>query len=222
MRAREAPPPLPPESRTVGQLVAEAIRLYGRRFWRSLALGIGPAALGIAAGGLERGEWLALMTTAGGLVLSASYVGAAAIAGGREFEPRRWALALAAGVLVFVPFPFLLLAFILPAVAWLALVGLVVPVLVLERRGLRDSFARALELARADYVHALGSLATLVIIVFLTQTVLFFLLIGQGEQTGRIAVFLASLVVSPLLFLGAALLYFDQEARARARGRRKR
>src|SRR2546430_4285505 len=41
------PPPLPPETRTVGQLVAETIRLYGSRFWRSLALGVVPAAAGL-------------------------------------------------------------------------------------------------------------------------------------------------------------------------------
>ena len=32
---------LPPADRTVGQLVAETIRLFGGRFWRSLALGLG-------------------------------------------------------------------------------------------------------------------------------------------------------------------------------------
>src|SRR5919204_450085 len=45
MPRRDLPPPLPPETRTVGQVVAEAIRLYGARFWPSLALGIGPALL---------------------------------------------------------------------------------------------------------------------------------------------------------------------------------
>src|SRR5439155_5481440 len=34
------PAPLPPETRTVGQLVAETIRLYGERFWVSLPLGL--------------------------------------------------------------------------------------------------------------------------------------------------------------------------------------
>ena len=42
---RDLPPPLPPETRTVGQVVAETIRLYGNRFWPSLALGISPAVL---------------------------------------------------------------------------------------------------------------------------------------------------------------------------------
>ncbi|HEY6149591.1 MAG TPA: hypothetical protein VIW19_03655, partial [Gaiellaceae bacterium] len=46
--AREPlPPPLPPETRTIGQLVAESVNLYRRNFWPSLALGIGPAAAGI-------------------------------------------------------------------------------------------------------------------------------------------------------------------------------
>ena len=33
----QLPPPLPPETRTVGQLVAESVRLYGDNFWPSLA-----------------------------------------------------------------------------------------------------------------------------------------------------------------------------------------
>ena len=36
----ELPPPLPPETRTVGQLVAETIRAYGNSFWRVLPLGL--------------------------------------------------------------------------------------------------------------------------------------------------------------------------------------
>ena len=205
----------------MGQLVAEAVRLYGRRFWPSLALGLGPALLTLLTQVLDRRTQILVTATVGGALLTGSYVGAAALAGNAR-PRRRWWLALAAGILVFAPFPFLVLFFILPGLAWLALVGLVVPVIVLERRGFRASFVRAVELARVDYVHALGSLATLAIVVFLTQAALFFVLRGTGEQTMRIAGFLASLVVSPLLFLGAALLYFDQAARvaAPARGAR--
>jgi hypothetical protein len=206
------PPPSAPAERTVGQLVAEAIRLYGRRFWRSLALGIAPATLGLVVRELDQGLALLVLVTAGGLALSASYVGASALAGEAALG-RGWLTALAAGFLVWAPFPLLVTIFVLPGLAWLALVGLVVPVLVLERKGFRDGFRRALELARADYIHALGSLAALAIVAFVSQAVLFFLLRGQGEQTLRLAAFLASLVVSPLLFLGAALLYFDQAAR---------
>ena len=207
------PEALPPEERTVGQLVAESIRLYGRRFFPSLALGLGPAALNALAR-VAGDAAVVLVPTVGALILSASYVGACVIAG----ELRGSALkAFLVGALVFVPFPFLSLLFLLPGLAWLAFLGLVVPVLVYERLGVRDALARATRLARADFIHALGSLAALAIVVFLTQGVLLFLLRGAGEQTLDVAAFLASAVVSPLLFLGAALLYFDQAARENAK-----
>jgi hypothetical protein len=164
------------------------------------------------AGGLAYNDWLLLMTTAGSIVLSASYVGAVAVVADARLD-RRALLALAAGTIAFLPAPILLFGAILPAVAWVALVGLVVPVVMLEQRGLRESFLRAVRLASADYVHALGSLATLVIVVAVSIGVLAFLLLGAGQQTARVAFFLANLVLSPLLFLGSALLYFDQKAR---------
>ena len=208
------PPPLPPAERTVGQLVAESMRLYGRRFWPSLALGIPPSILNLLARTLDETALLVVVPVAGGLLLSASYLGAVALAAER---PVRVWQPLLGGLLVFLPFPFLVAFFILPGLAWLAALGLIVPVLALERVGFGFAFLRAYRLARADFVHALGSLATLAILVFLTQSGLFFLLRGTSDQTLAIASFVASLVVSPLLFLGAALLYFDQEARDNAR-----
>lgn len=213
------PPALPPETRTVGQLVAETIRLYGRRFWAALALGLALAAIDQIATGFSRTTWLVFTATGGGALLSAAYVGACVIASDRQLDRRTLVTAWAAGLIAFVPFPFLLVMFVLPGVAWLALVGLVVPVVALEGRGLREAFSRAVLLARADYVHAVGSLATLVLTFFLTRLVLFFLLRGLGDAADRVAAFLADLVLSPLLFLGAALLYYDQAARAdRVRG----
>ena len=212
---RELPPPLPPETRTVGQLVAEAVRFYGRRFWPSLALGVPAAILVVALAPLDRLERLLVLVTAGTVLVTISYAAACVLV---SEEERRGSLpgALAAGVLVFAPVPLLTSAFILPGLAWLAFFGLAVPAVLLEGRGFRASFRRAVELARADYVHALGSLATLVIVVFLCQAVLFFLLRGAGEAAVEVAAFLASLVISPLLFLGGALLYFDQAARVRS------
>jgi hypothetical protein len=208
------PPPLPPEERTVGQLVAESLRLYGRRFWPSLALGIPPSILNVLSRTLEDEVLLVAVPLLGGVLLSISYVGAVALAADRPVDVPR---ALVAGALAFAPFPLLVAVFVLPGLVWLAAVGLVVPVVALERRGFADGFRRAFALARVDFVHALGSLATLAIVVFLTQSVLFFLLRDTSDQTIEIAAFLASMVVSPLLFLGAAMLYFDQEARDNAR-----
>jgi hypothetical protein len=223
----ELPPPLPPETRTVGQLVAESIRLYSRRFWPSLALGVGPALVAVVQSPLGLAWRLVVLVTVGGAVLTASFVGATAIAA--ELRPDRRALgtALLGGMLAFAPFPVLASFLLLPGVAWLALVGLVVPVALIERRPLLDSFRRAAALARADYVHAAGSLATLALVALLTSFVLFFLLRDQADAALVAAGFLAILVISPLLFLGAALLYFDQEARLRVerqpvRSRRQR
>jgi hypothetical protein len=211
------PPPLPPEERTVGQLVAEAIRLYGRRFWLALPLGLSVALLDLVEFG--RPQWVVFMLTGGAVLLTASYTAASALAAGTRLAPRSALTAMTAGVLVFLPFPLLVLFFILPGVAWLAFVGLVVPVAVIERRGFLDSLRRATRLARADYVHALGSLATLTILYFVVRTMLILLLSGTGDQTERVAVFLGDLVLSPLLFLGAALLYFDQAARYERRSK---
>jgi len=213
-RSEPLPPPLPPERRTVGQLVAEAIRFYGRRFWPSLALGLSLATLNQLAVSLPRQEQVVLTASLGAVLLSASLVGACALVA--DVRPPLSVVlgAVALGAVLFVPAPFLALLFVLPAVAWLALVGLAVPAYLLERRSLRSSLVRGVALARADYVHALGSLATLAITYFLTRTVLLFLLRGQADVTLRAAGFLADLVVSPLLFLGAAILYVDQAARA--------
>jgi hypothetical protein len=202
-----------PENRTVGQLVSDAVRLYGERFWRALLLGIPPAILfTVLLSRRDYGAWLAIMATAGGLLLSLSYVGACLLAA-KVAVGRRALLAVAVGAAIFVPFPFLLYFFVLPALAWLALVGLSIPALLVERLRVREALARGVELARADYVHALGSLATLFIVCVLTVGVLLLLLRQAGEQPVRIAAFLAITMVSPVLFLGSALLYFDQVAR---------
>jgi hypothetical protein len=216
------PPPLPPETRTVGQLVAEAIRLYGRRFWLALPLGTSVAVLEQVLIEFGNELRLVLLATVGGVLLSASYAAASALAANTRLTKASTLVAIAAGAVVFVPFPLLVLGFVLPGIAWLAFVGLVVPVAVIERAGFRAVFGRATELARADYVHALGSLSTLVILYVLTRLVLVLLLRGSGDQTERVAIFLADLVISPLLFLGAALLYFDQRARVRSAKPRRR
>ena len=209
------PPPLPPETRTVGQLVAETVRLYGARFFPVLALGLSLAALDGVSLGRSANEQTVVLWLFTPLI-TVSYVGACVlVAEGRP--PRRALLVgLAVGIVVWLPVPLLFRFVILPALAWLALLGLAVPAAVIERRGFVDSFRRGLELARADFVHAFGSLATLAIVYFLSRTVLLFLLRTQGDNAIRTAGFLADLVLSPLLFLGSAMLFVDQAARVRS------
>src|SRR6266550_6558877 len=162
MARTQLPPPLPPETRTVGQLVAESIRLYGARFWPSLALGIGPALLGIAAAELDGAVRAAIVLGAGPFVLASSYAGAVALV--RPIGRGRYVtVALAVGYVAFLPVC-VSRVWIFPgiyplALAWLALVGLAVPAALVERRGYSDALRRGVQLARADYVHAIGSLA---------------------------------------------------------------
>lgn len=208
------PAALPPETRTVGQLIAETVRLYQRRFWAALALGVPPAALTLVGAALPSRLRFVFAPTAGAVALSVSLVAASCIVLERRPAPRQLAIAFACGCVTFVPAPFLTLLFILPAFAWIALVGLSVPAAVAEPLGFVPAIARGTKIARADLAHAIGSVVTLALVAFLTQTVLFFLLRGSGHATLWAASFLAVLVISPLVFLGVALLYLDQAARA--------
>jgi hypothetical protein len=212
----ELPPPLPPETRTVGQLVAETIRAYGANFWRSLPLGLPLAVMAQVIYGYGFTTQIELLCLAAPLT-SAAYLAAVLTVFDVRPPTRVLVRAYLVGVLVWLPAPILLRLFILPAVAWLALFGLAVPAIVQEQLGFREALARARRLATADFVHALGSLCTLVIVFVLSAAVLGVLLQGQGSNTLRVAGFLAVLVLSPLLYLGGALLYFDQAARVGSR-----
>jgi hypothetical protein len=207
------PAALPPAERTVGQLIAESIRLYGAHFKRALLLGIAPAVLVVVGTHVSRSALWVITPTVSAALVSAAYVGACVLVLERRPPNRRLVLAWLVGWIVFVPVPLLVIGFVLPALLWLAAFGLVVPVLVVENVAPRAAFARAWQLARAGYVHVLGSLATLAIVVLLTQGMLAFLLRGTGGTALSTAFFLANVVVSPLLFIGSALLYVDQTAR---------
>jgi ABC-type amino acid transport system permease subunit len=238
-RPREPlPPPLPPKTRIVGQLVAETVAFYRHHFFQVLPLGVSVAALTqltvafgrkpLRARGHPSGQNLhdpqsvlggGIETTIvlGALLLTVSYIAAIVLVTGTRPDRGRILTAYAAGVLVFIPTPILAQLLILPAVAYLALVGWVVPAAIVEGLGFRDSFRRAVQLARVDYVHAAGGLATLVIVFYLTRLMLALLLRSGGESTERVAAALSDLVLSPMLFVGSALLYLDQSARLEAK-----
>jgi len=209
---RPLPPPLPPAERTVGQVVAEAIRLYGDRWAPCLALGLPIALVDQASEGRSLNVQT-LILWVGTPLLTAAFVGAVVLVAPGAVPRRALVTAYACGLLVFGPVPVLVRLYVLPALAWLALFGLSVPAAALEGLGVRAALTRGRQLASADYVHALGSLCALGIVYFVTRAMLFFLLRGQADAAERVAAFLGDLVLSPLLYLGAALVYFDQSAR---------
>ena len=206
------PQALPPGERTVGQLVAESIRAYGNRFWAVLPLGI-PLAVSTQVSLGHSANVQTVVLLAFGPLVAAAYVRACSLVHGTRATLRAFALA----VLIFAPVPILARLIVLPAVAWLALFGLAVPASMIEQLGFRAALERGRRLATADYVHALGSLAALVIVVGVSDLTLIALLRSQGQNGQRAAHALADLVLSPLLYIGGALLYVDQLARMGAR-----
>ena len=179
------PPALPPETRPVGQLIAESIKLYGRRFWPSLALGLPIGIFGAVARAFDGWTYAIFSVTVGALLLTLTYVGAAVIAAERPIPRRRLFVAFAAGIVVFLPFPVLVQLYILPAVAWFALVGLAVPAAVIEGTGFVASLKRGFQLGRADYVHSLGTMAALGILFYLSTRVLAVALNARQRSGGR-------------------------------------
>lgn len=202
------PVALPPAERTVGQLVAETVRFYGDHFWQVLPLGLAFVALEAAAlHGTVLVQTLILWAFAP--VFSAAYVRASNLVHGK---PWSWS-AFVAAVLIFLPFPILVRLFILPGLVWFALVGLAVPAAVVEQLGVRAALGRGWQLARADLVHAIAGLVTLGFIYFVTRYALLVTIQQFGDQSQTAAGLIADLVLSPLVFVGAALLYVDQAAR---------
>ena len=204
------PPPLPPGERPVGQVIAEAIRLYGKRFWACLAIGAPIGAFGALTSFLHGWSNVIVSLTLGAVLLTLTYVAAAAIVAGRPVPRRRLAVAFAAGLIVFVPFPALVFLYVFPAVAWLALVGLAVPAAVIEGTGVVASLKRGFRLGKADYVHSLGTLASLGIVFYLSTRVLALALNAGSGQAAEIARPVAEGFLWPVVVLGASLLYFDR------------
>ena len=205
--AESRPAALPPAERTVGQLVAESIRFYGDHFWAVLALGLPFVGLDL----LSYHELWWKQVIVGYIVgpfICAAYVRAGMLVTGSFWSWRAYAAAL----LVYIPYP-VLGVYVLPAVLWFALFGLGIPAAVREGLGVRDTVRRGLELGRADLVHAIGGLATLVIVVGVSRLALEVLLNTQGGQAREVAVVLADFILSPLFYVGGALLYVDQAAR---------
>jgi hypothetical protein len=201
----------------VGQLVGEAIRAYGARFWKSLVLGLPVVVANALVWARPSGDLRLTLLPITALLISASYVLALGFVTGANVRSRRGVVAYCLAVVLFLPVPLLVAIFILPALVWLSLLGLAVPAVLVEGLGVRAALVRGIRLARADFAHVLGGLATLGLVVIISQFSLYFVLREYADNTRMIAAALAALVVSPVVFLGSALLYVDQEARLRHR-----
>lgn len=210
----------------LGEILAETVRLYGERFWAALALGVVYTAAIAGAAIIHAGLYFVVAA----FMVVVAYAGASRIAVGDSFGEAWGQVAVRLPVMLVlalvVGLPFVLatsyLVFLLIAAAWIGLIGFAVPVAMLEREGEKPSFAarvaypleRALALARVDLLHAAGVAAALVLLNYVLAIVLGVTLAGFGDSSRTVAVLLAQIVLAPLFFLGLAILYFEQKARA--------
>jgi hypothetical protein len=222
-------PPPPNRPLKLSELVAETIRLYGDRPAASLGLGAVVAGAFLLAGAAPALLEVLILS----LAFTLSYAAAARLASGDSF-PEAWAqvalrLPVLAILTLIVAVPFALavgfLLLLIFAVLWLALSGFSIPVAMLEREAdgsgafgrLSHALDRSLRLARAEYLHAAGVAAALVLIYLVFGILIGGALTGFADNSETAAVALVQLVLSPFFFLGLSVLYFEQRARVAER-----
>src|SRR5450631_608310 len=116
---RELPAAAPPGERAVGQLIAETIRTYGDHFWRALPLGLPLAIASAVISGHAINAQVAILCAFAPL-FSAAYVYASLLALDlRSVSRRRMLFATVLGMLIWLPAPVFLRAYVLPMFLWL-------------------------------------------------------------------------------------------------------
>jgi hypothetical protein len=213
----------------LSEVFAEAIRVYGARLGAALGLGLaftGPLLAGLH---VHPVAWFAFATVGFG----ATYAASCRIAAGDSFLEAWSQVAFRAPVLVplffAVALPFVVTLYygilVLVGAAWLAVSGFAIPVAMLEGGpGSSGTFSRitlsldrSIQLARVDYLHALGVVAALMIVELLLSRVLIGLLLGFADNTSEVSAVIAGVVLWPFVFLGLVVLYFEQRTRVSAR-----
>jgi hypothetical protein len=211
----------------LGEIFAETVRVYGDRIWSVVGIGVFLAGSLLAAIVIDH---VVVFVVIVALAFTAAYAVSTRVVLG-DPAAEAWAqvglrlpVLLVLTVIVSVPFvlgrvdPLLLLF----GVAWLAFVGLSIPVAMLERDPNQTTwygnigFAvnRATDLARAEYLHVLGVMASFVAVYLLLGPLLAVLLTGFADNGSLAATVIANGVLGPFFFLGLSLLYFEQKARA--------
>src|SRR4029079_18959499 len=94
------PAEISPAERTVGQLIADAIKLYGHHFWRGLLIALPATAFTVGASFVGGWSALAYGLVVGALALRLSHLWASVVATGGRNAPGR---ALLAGAIAFLP-----------------------------------------------------------------------------------------------------------------------
>ena len=210
----------------LGEILAQTVEVYRERIWAALGVGSFLSATLLIARAAP--DWADITILS--LALTACYAASSRLASGDRFAEAVAQIAaqalplLVLTVVVSVPLALALTDFVtlLLVVAWIALTGFSIPVAMLERNPDSDSsfaqlgysMTRAVALARAEYLHALGVVAALAGIYVFAGGFLATALAGFAENRGFGAFLLVQIVLAPFFFLGLSVLYFEQKARA--------
>ena len=210
----------------LGELVSETIRIYTQRPWA--AIGLGLVVGGVYLLTALTPDLVDILVDA--LVVTAVFGAAARLVSGDRFG-EAWAqvvlrspvllvltFVVTVPALIAIPIYFLLII----GALWVALMGFSIPVAMVERDAeVKNSFdriayalLRSIRLARAEYLHALGVIAALLMIYLVGAFALGVALIGFADNGMLAAAVLVRVVLAPFLFLGLSVLYFEQRARA--------
>lgn len=210
----------------LGELLSETVRIYTQRPRAAVGLGLvegvayllaslTPDLLDVVVIGLA---FTAILGAAARLVSGDTFAEAWAQVGLRS--PTLVVLTFVVAIPAVIALTYLFL-FVVGAL-WIALMGFSIPAAMLERdpevRNTFDRIAhsllRSIQLARTEYLHALGVVAALVMIYLVLGIALGAGLVGFADNGRVIAAALVQVVLAPFFFLGLSVLYFEQRARA--------
>jgi Uncharacterised protein family (UPF0259) len=115
-----------------------------------------------------------------------------------------------AGLLVGIGVGLGFLLLVVPGLILLTIWSVVAPVIVVERKGVLDSFGRSRELVRGHGWQVFGVIVTVFLIVFVVSIVLAALASGVDDSTGVRIAFdaIGSTLTAPITALVAGVLYF--------------
>ena len=210
----------------LGELLSETIRIYTERPWAAIGLGLVTGGVYLMAALTP--DLLDVLLIA--LASTAVFAAAARLVSGDTFGEAwaqvalRWPVLLVLTFIVTVPALIAIPIYYLLIIGalWVALMGFSIPVAMVERDPevknafdrIAYSLLRSIRLARAEYLHALGVIAALLMIYFVVAVALGVALIGFADNGTLVAAVLVRVVLAPFFFLGLSVLYFEQRARA--------
>jgi hypothetical protein len=130
----------------------------------------------------------------------------------RRVEPRLWTL-LGAGILVGIGVAAGLLLFLIPGLVLLAFWSLVMPAVVLERRGVLGSISRSQQLVSGDFLRVFAVVGITIVLSTIVNVMIVAILTPLPDFVDiYVAGVIANSVTVPFIALAWTLMYFELKA----------